>query len=187
MSFAVGRLVPRICFFTKGIGRHKEHLSSFESALRSARIEKQNLVAVSSIFPPGCKFVSREEGLKFLGPGQITYIVMARNETNVPHRLISAAVGMSIPKDGKTYGYLSEHHTEGENEEESGSYVEDLAAQMLASTWGLEFDVDKAYDEQKDIFSIAGRDVLTRSVCQTAIADKDRSWVSVLAAAVFIV
>ena len=43
-------MTPKKIFFTKGVGVHKDKLSSFEVALRSAGIEKCNLVYVSSIF-----------------------------------------------------------------------------------------------------------------------------------------
>ena len=47
-------------FLTKGVGRHREKLTSFELALRDARIAEFNLVRVSSIFPPAAKsFPSR--------------------------------------------------------------------------------------------------------------------------------
>ena len=179
-------MIPTKCFFTKGVGRHKNKLTSFEFALRDAKIEKFNLVTVSSIFPPGCKLVGTVEGLKHLSPGQVLFLVMSRNESNVPHRLIGSSVGAAMPNDRGSYGYLSEHHSEGQNEKAAGDYAEDLAAQMLASTWGLDFDLDKAYNEQKDIFSISGKDVTTRSICQTAVVDKEGLWVSVLAAAVLI-
>jgi len=74
---------------------------------------------VSSIYPSTCKIVSREEGEKFLSPGQITFCVMAKNQTNEANRLISAAIGLAIPADNENYGYLSEHHTYGETEEQS--------------------------------------------------------------------
>jgi arginine decarboxylase len=182
----VGSFMPRKIFLTKGVGRHKKKLTSFEYALRNAKIEKFNLVNVSSIFPPAAKLIGREDGLKQLDPGQVVFVVMSRNESNIPHRLISAAVGCAIPQDDESYGYLSEHHDEGQNERKAGDFAEDLAAEMLASTWGLEFDVDKAYNEQKDIFSIAGKAVTTKSICQTAVVDPDGFWTSVLAVAVLI-
>jgi arginine decarboxylase len=61
--------VPRYFFLTKGVGRHKEQLASFELALRDAGISAQNLVQVSSIIPPKCKLLSREDGIKLLNPG----------------------------------------------------------------------------------------------------------------------
>jgi pyruvoyl-dependent arginine decarboxylase len=56
-------MIPRKAFITKGTGVHKDKLASFELALRAARIEKFNLVCVSSILPPNCKIVPKEEGL----------------------------------------------------------------------------------------------------------------------------
>jgi hypothetical protein len=49
-------IIPRKIFLTKGEGKHKEQLSSFELALRNAKIANLNLVRVSSIFPrdAGC-------------------------------------------------------------------------------------------------------------------------------------
>ena len=126
--------VPSKIFFTKGVGVHKDRLASFELALRRAGIEKYNLVYVSSIFPPFCRLVTVEEGARCLEPGSITYCVMAKNETNEPNRLISAAIGLALPKDSQEYGYLSEHHAYGETAERTGDYAEDLAATMLATT-----------------------------------------------------
>ncbi len=62
--------VPKQLFFTKGVGTHREKLTSFELALRDARIACYNLVRVSSIFPPHCEEISIEEGLKQLRPAR---------------------------------------------------------------------------------------------------------------------
>ena len=107
-------MIPAKIFLTKGVGAHKDRLSSFELALRDAGIEKCNLVYVSSIFPPNCKIISKDEGIKLLNPGEITYYVMARNESNEPNRLMATSIGLAIPKDGNQYGYLSEHDVFGE-------------------------------------------------------------------------
>ena len=65
--------VAKKIFLTKGVGKHRERLSSFELALRSAGIAACNIVRVSSIFPPNCKLISRSEGLKHIqaGPGGV--------------------------------------------------------------------------------------------------------------------
>ena len=134
--------VPKELFFTKGVGKHREKLTSFELALRSAGVAACNLVRVSSIFPPGCRILSRAEGSRRLRPGQVTFVVMSDAATREPHRLVAATVGVAIPRDAKLYGYLSEHHSFGENEETAGDYAEELAAEMLATTLGLDFDPD---------------------------------------------
>ena len=84
--------IGKAIFLTKGVGKHREKLTSFELALRDGRIAEFNLVRVSSIFPPGCKVISIQDGLKTLTPGQIVYAVMYDNSTNEPHRLVAASV-----------------------------------------------------------------------------------------------
>ncbi len=124
-------MIPKKVFFTKGVGVHKEKLASFELALRSAGLAYCNLVLVSSIYPPGCKRISKEEGTKLLRPGEIVFCVYDRESTNEPNRLVAASVGVAIPADQEQHGYLSEHHSFGETEEKAGEYAEDLAASML--------------------------------------------------------
>ena len=143
--------IPKKVFFTNGVGRHRERLQSFEYALRDAGIEKFNLVRVSSIFPPGCKIVSRERGLILLDAGQIVHVVLAENQSNEPYRMVTASIGLAVPAEKAHYGYLSEHHSFGETEKQSGDYAEDLAATMLASTLGIPFDPDAAYDERQEV------------------------------------
>ena len=179
-------MIPKKVFFTKGVGIHKDRLASFEQALRKAGIEKLNLVYVSSIFPPGCKIVSKEEGIQQLKAGEITYCVMARNETNEPNRLISAAVGLAVPKDSETYGYLSEHHAFGETDEKSGDYAEDLAATMLATTLGIEFSSDTAWEEREQAYKASGKIFKTTNICQSAQGNKDGLWTTTIAVAVLL-
>lgn len=178
--------VPTRVFFTKGVGRHKEYLQSFELALRDARIEKCNLVTVSSIFPPGCKRITPDEGIRELQPGQITFAVMARNQTNEPNRLIAASIGVATPADTTQYGYLSEHHPFGETDERAGEYAEDLAATMLATTLGVEFDPDAAWDEREKVYKMSGKIVRTFNVTQSAEGHKDGMWTTVIASAILL-
>lgn len=179
-------MVPKMVFLTKGVGKDKEKLTSFEKALRNAGIAQFNLVSISSIFPPHCKLIPKKDGLKLLKPGQIVFTVISRNSTNEPHRLITASVGIAIPKDSNQYGYLSEHEGFGETEEKAGEYAEDLAATMLATILGLEFDPESSYDEKKEIWKMSGRIVKTTNITQSAIGDKNGLWTTVVAAAVFI-
>ena len=116
-------MVPTHMFLTRGVGVHREKLASFEQALRSAGVAYCNLVSVSSILPPNCKIIPRKRGEKLLNPGEITHCVMARSETNERNRLVSASIGLAIPTDRRTYGYLSEHHAHGETDEETGEYT----------------------------------------------------------------
>jgi arginine decarboxylase len=173
-------------FLTKGVGKHREQLTSFELALRDARIAEFNIVRVSSIFPPGCKVISVQEGLKQLTPGQIVYAVMYDNATNEPHRLVAASVGLAIPANKDQHGYLSEHKSFGETDQRAGDYAEDLAATMLATILGVDFDPDTSYDERKDIWKVSDKIVTTRNVTQSAVGDREGLWTTVVAAAVFV-
>lgn len=182
-----GAIVPKKIFFTKGVGVHKERLASFEMALRMASIAHLNLILVSSIWPPGCKRITKEEGVKLLHPGEITFCVYDRLETNEPNRLIAASVGAALPSEEGQYGYLSEHHGFGETEEKAGEYAEDLAASMLASTLGIEFDINTAWSEREQIYKMSGKIVRSMNTTQSAIGNKDGLWTSVIAAGVFII
>jgi len=179
-------IVPKRIFLTRGVGKHKERLTSFELALRDAGIASQNLVRVSSIFPPNCKLVSRKEGLKFLSPGEVVFSVVAENSSREPHRLMSSSIGVAIPSDRSTYGYLSEHHSFGESDDVAGEYAEELAAEMLATTLNVEFDPDRSWDEKKEIYKISNKIVRTANITQSAVGDKRGLWTTVIAAAVLI-
>jgi arginine decarboxylase len=178
--------VPSKIFFTKGVGKHKDYLSSFEAALRNAGIEKCNLVNVSSIFPPNCKRISKEEGINEIQAGQITFAVMARNATNEPNRLIASSIGVAIPADKSNYGYLSEYHPFGVKEKIAGDYAEDLAAQMLATTLGVEFNSESDWNEREEVFKMSDKIVRTFNITQTAEGDKTGLWTTVIAAAILL-
>ncbi len=176
--------VPTKVFFTKGVGRHKSKLGSFERALRDAGIAQFNLVEVSSIFPPNAEIISREEGVKLLKPGQIVFVVMAKNSSNELNRMISASVGLAVPKDRSRYGYLSEHHSFGETAQTAGDYAEDLAAEMLASTLGLQSHLE--WDEEKQVWKLNDKILLTSNTTATAIVKSSGEWTTVVAAAVLV-
>ncbi|MBU0637150.1 MAG: arginine decarboxylase, pyruvoyl-dependent [Patescibacteria group bacterium] len=176
---------PQEMFLTKGVGTHKDKLASFELALRDAGIQKCNLVCVSSILPPNCKIISKEKGRKTLEPGQIVFCVMSRSETNELNRLVASAIGVARIKDNSHYGYLSEYHTFGEVGKKCGEYAEDLAATMLATTLGIEFDSETAWAEREQIYKASGHIFKTTNICQSAEGHKDGLWTTVVAAAVF--
>lgn len=183
---STGKFVPKRVFFTKGVGKHRNKLQSFELALRKAGIERCNLVRVSSILPPGCKIISRRRGLAELESGQITFVVLAESATDEPSRRVCAGVGLARPAAGEQYGYISEHHGFGMTEKRVGDLVEDMAATMLATTLGVEFDPETAYDERKEIYRMSGKIVQTRATVQTAEGDKDGLWTTAVSAAVFL-
>jgi len=179
-------MIPKRFFLTKGVGKHKEYLQSFELALRNAGIHHCNIVNVSSIVPSGCKLIARPKGLEMIKPGEITFVVLAKNTTNEPHRLIAASIGVAIPSGKNNYGYLSEHHSFGQTDEVAGDYAEDLAATMLATTMGLKFDPETAWDERKQLFKTSGLIIKTANITQSATGDKNGLWTTVIAAAMFV-
>lgn len=179
-------ILPKKMFLTKGAGVHKEKLSSLELALRDAGIAPFNLVRVSSIYPPYCKLISKEAGLKYLTPGQVLFSVFSECSTNEPNRLIAASVGIAIPKNPEHYGYLSEAHAFGQTEKKVDEYSEDLAASMLANILGVEFDPDESYDKKKEIWKISNEIYKTTAITQSAVGNKHGLWTTVIAAAVMI-
>jgi arginine decarboxylase len=179
-------MIPRHVFLTKGVGKHKDYLQSFELALRDAGIHACNIVTVSSILPPGCKIISKERGLNMIQPGEITFAVLSKNSVKEPHRLIASSIGLAIPSDKECYGYLSEHHSYGQKAEAAGNYAEDLAATMLATTMGIPFDSEQAWDEKKQIFKTSGLIIKTSNITQSAKGEKSGQWTTVVASAVFV-
>jgi arginine decarboxylase len=178
--------VAKKIFLTKGVGKHRERLTSFELALRNAGIAACNLVRVSSIFPPRCKLISRPSGLKLLRPGQVVFAVVAENATREAHRLVAATIGLALPTDRNAYGYLAEHHSFGETEEVAGEYAEELAAEMLATTLNVEFDPDRSWDEKKEIYRISNKIVRTMNNTQSAVGDKHGRWSTVISCAILL-
>jgi arginine decarboxylase len=177
--------VPTSFFLTEGIGVHRERLTAFELALRDADIEQQNLVTVSSILPPGCIEMERSSGVATLQPGEITFSVMARTETNEPGRRIHSSIGLARPSEPSMYGYISEHHGYGMTLAQSGDYAEDLAATMLASTLGIEFNPEAAWNERKSVYETSNLIIGSTSITAYAEGDGSGRWTCAVAAAVF--
>ena len=116
----------------------------------------------------------------------MVFAVIAENSTREPHRLMASSIGLAIPADRSTYGYLSEHHSFGETEDAAGDYAEELAAEMLATTLNVEFDSDRSWDEKKEIYRISNKIVRTLNCTQSAVGDKRGLWTTVIAAAILI-
>ncbi len=163
-------MTPRRLFFTKGAGKHRARSVSFEMALREAGIAQYNLVEVSSIFPPDCKIIPAEEGIKHLSPGEIVFCVMSRNSTDEPHPLMASSIGLAIPAKKDRYGYLLEHQSFGEEAEAAGEYAESLAVEMLTTKLAEEPD---GIDE-------------TLNITQTASSEGNGLWTTTVAVAVFV-
>ena len=178
--------VPKAMFFTKGKGVHKDYLTSFELALRDAKISDLNIVSVSSIKPPRCKIIGLQEGRNYLVSGQVVFSIMARQSTNEPNRLIAASVGLAAPADDGQYGYLSEHHSNGETAQKAGDYAEDMAMEMLATTLGLPNDPSLNWNQREEQWKLSGKIYTTQNITQSAQGNKDGLWTTVISAAILI-
>lgn len=178
-------LVPAKVFLTKGVGRHRFQLKSFEEALRKAGVAQQNLVQVSSILPPRCRLISRQAGLELLTPGQVCYCVMARCDTNEHGRLIASSVGIAVPKDRSNWGYISEVHGHGLSQQEAADMAEDLAADMLGTTLGLEVDPNQAWSEKEQVYKASGLIIRSSNITRTARGQKGL-WTTVVSIAMFV-
>ena len=178
-------LVPKRIFYVKGKGNSSDSkLISFEQALRNAGIEKFNLVSVSSIIPPYCKEVSKNEGLKKLKTGQIVHAVLSRISSNIKNQMICSSIGVAKPVDQGVYGYLSENHTIDEKPEILGKSSENVALEMLATSLGIPFISKSNLDQNKELLRIKGKTVETKNITEMAIVKEE--WTTVLAAAIFI-
>ncbi|MHA1506311.1 MAG: pyruvoyl-dependent arginine decarboxylase [Candidatus Asgardarchaeia archaeon] len=158
--------IPKYVFLTKGVGRHANKLISFELALRDAKIQKYNLVKVSSILPPNVKIIDVDEGIKMLKEGQVVFTVLSQISSNKAGDFISASIGIAYPKDRRRYGYISEHCSKNKDED-CGKIAQDIALEMLKTTG--EFT-----------------DVESMNVSQSALVESDGMWITVIAAAVLI-
>jgi arginine decarboxylase len=81
---------------------------------------------------------------------------------------------------------LSEYDAFGQNEKQAGDYAEDIAAQMLASSLGIPFDIDKSWDEKRQQWSISGKIYKSQNITMTAKGDKSGKWTTVFSAACLI-
>lgn len=115
----------------------------------------------------------------------MVYCVLSEGATNEPSRRVGASVGLAMPTDRSRYGYISEHHAFGQGEKQMGDYAEDLAASMLATTLGVPFHSEEAWDERREQWLLSGHIVNSENHTIVAEAPEDGTWVTVVAAAVF--
>jgi len=153
-------------------------------ALRDAGIEKCNLVQVSSILPPGCKVISRTQGVKQLQPGAITYCVMSRCCSNEPRRLLAASVGLAIPADKKHTVISASTTLSAERRRKPVIMRKTWPPRCWHQRWASTLILMKAGTRKRNI-QISGKIVSTRNITQSTIV-KNNWFTTVVAAAVFI-
>jgi arginine decarboxylase len=187
MHVGAMKLIPRRYFLTTGTGVHEKDMRSFEEALREAGIEACNLVKISSVIPPGCKRISREEGLQAISPGMITFAVQAESSTNEPGQIIAAGIGIAQPKDDTLFGYLTEvEEAVGREADDVQEDVEEMAIENLITFWGSKTDAEELMRKGKKHYEFQGRKVEVDSVVATAKGHEERLWTTVIVCAVFL-
>ena len=129
--------------------------------------------------------MGREEGSDSLEPGQVVFCVLSEVASNEPSRRVAASIGLAVPADSAKYGYISEHHAFGQSDKSAGDYAEDLAASMLATVLGVEFDPDVAWDDRREEWHMSGHVVTTQNHTAVAEVPEDGAWVTAVSAAVF--
>jgi len=98
-------MIPKEFFVTSGRATSPvSQLNAFDLALKNAGVSQCNLVAVSSILPPGCK----ERKWRKLPAGSITFAVLARMNGE-EGTTIGAGIAWAWEADGK-YGMVAEAH-----------------------------------------------------------------------------
>jgi arginine decarboxylase len=73
----------------------------------------------------------------------------------------------------------------GKTEFESGDYAEDLAATMLASTLGIDFDPNGAWNERRRVYETSGHVIDSTSITAAAEGNINGLWTCAVAVAVF--
>jgi len=121
-------MVPKRIFFTKGVGKHRERLTSFELALR-AHVRRIKQLRVPGVVCLQAR--SRSTGLKYLTPAKSSCRSRRKTAPAKQHRA-GVQLGVAIPSDRNTYGYLSEPPLFASPKTRAGDYAEELAAEMLA-------------------------------------------------------
>lgn len=166
-------LVPRYAFLIKGTGRHADRLQAFDKALLHAGPLAHNLVTVSSILPADCKIINPEEGFKLLTPGQITFCVMAKQDSNKKGEIASASVGMICSKDPNQYGYISEFHATDKTEDEAKHIAERLAKEMYMA----KLNINEKMLIKTEILNVTA----------AIEVEQDNEWVSAVAICIFVI
>jgi arginine decarboxylase len=181
------KIVPTKFFLTKGVGVHEKDMRAFEEALRDAGINTCNLIKTSSVIAPGCKRISMEEGMKLIPPGQITFAVLARSETNEPGQIVTAGIAMAQPKDRAVHGYLTEvEEAIGRTAEDVEQDCIEMAIENLIGEYDPKFDGESVYRKGKKNYNIKGQDIAVDCLVASAQGAEKNKYTVVLVAAVFI-
>jgi arginine decarboxylase len=159
-------------------------------ALFDAGLGAQNVQLLApagcAIFPPQAELVSRRDGLDSLEPGEVVVAMLAEHATREPNRLLTASIGLAAPVDRALHGCLATRVAFGETEEQAGAGAEELAAEMLATSLGIDFELETVWDEKRELYRVAGTVVRTANVTQAALGDARGWWTTTIAGAILL-
>lgn len=181
-------IIPSKYFLTKGVGTHEKELRAKGNALREAGVETCNLVKISSIIPPGCKRISKEEGCALLKKGQIAFAVIAMSQTNEPGQMISAAIGLAQPKDEKMHGYLAEvEESVGHTAEDAVQDAEEMAIENLVMAFGQQdFDGNSVWEKEQKEYKVQGHEFDVDNIVSSTKGSPGNVYTVVIAIAIMI-
>lgn len=111
--------VPKHYAFVKGAAEGTSQLNAFDNALLEAGIANFNLIKVSSILPPACK----QSFFFDLPKGMLLPIVYSSYGSNKKNEIVSATVGVGIPKDFEISNGLIMEFASTSNKSESEKIV----------------------------------------------------------------
>ena len=104
---------PTIHFLTCGTSEGYTQLNAFDGALLQAGVGNANLMKMSSIIPPGCRFVEPQQ----LPPGALVPAAYAEITSDLPGEVISAGVAAAYPGDDSQPGLIMEYSASGHKED----------------------------------------------------------------------
>ncbi|MBD3351715.1 MAG: hypothetical protein GF364_09545 [Candidatus Lokiarchaeota archaeon] len=206
-------IIPKYYFFTNGVGFDNNKLLSFEKALRCAGCERFNLVSVSSVLPPNCIELTKEQGICKLKSGEIVFCVQSRISTQIKNQSVSAVVS-SITSPNKDYGYFIEFENDRKPFIKNIMEGISLTYRFMASKEGIthnkpkindddiliakqkykiEHDGESKFYDKKDtdVLISVGKDMIGEYMVKWNAISANNSgkmkWMTVLALAIFII
>jgi arginine decarboxylase len=112
------------------VGRGETLLSSFDDALRLCGVHNYNLLALSSVIPPGSEIQPVERYSTSVDEhGHRLYVVKADARSDEPGRGLAAGIGWYQWRDGR--GVFVEHEATGPTVEEAEAEVRHLICLSL--------------------------------------------------------
>ncbi len=119
-------LKPKRFFMVKGNAEGISHLNSFDGALLDSGIGNTNLIKISSIIPPDCKFT------KFIQipAGSFIPVAYASITSDMPGEYIAAGVAAIIPTNRELAGVIMEYSSRG-REKDIKSIVKNMAIESM--------------------------------------------------------